>query len=65
MIVPIDDETHAMLDYAETEEAKITFEQARQEIRAGNGISPAPEYFADLNRRIGGRVKSADPQQEA
>lgn len=55
-IVPIDDETHAMLSYAESAEAQAIFEQARREIAAGNGVEPTAEYFADLNRRISERV---------
>ena len=57
-IVPIDDETHAMLNYAESAEAKAIFEQARQEIAGGNGVEPTAEYFSDLNQRISDRVKN-------
>jgi len=64
-IVPIDDETYAMLDYAEGAEAKTKLAQAREEIRNGEGIKPTPEYFADLNRRISERTKNVDPHQEA
>jgi hypothetical protein len=64
-IVPINDETHAMLDYAESAEALSKFEQARQELRDGKGIAPTVEYFADLNQRISERAKKGDPQTEA
>ena len=56
-IVPIDHETHAMLVYAETREARAKFEQARQELNEGKGIEPTAEYFADLNQRIAERAK--------
>jgi hypothetical protein len=64
-IVPIDRETYAMLDYAESAGAQSKFEKARQEIRDGAGISPSPQYFADLNRRISERVKNGNSQREA
>jgi hypothetical protein len=57
-IVPIDNETHGMLDYAESAEALSKFEKARQEIDNGGGIVPTAEYFADLNRRISERAKN-------
>ena len=57
-IVPIDNETHGMLDYAESAEAQSKFEQARQEIGNHDGIVPTAEYFADLNRRISERAKN-------
>jgi len=62
-IVPIDDETHAMLDYAESAEARSKFEQARQELRNGDGIAPTAEYFADLNQRISERAKNGDRKE--
>lgn len=55
-IVPIDDQTHAMLDYAESAEAQARIAQARQELADGMRIVPTPEYFEDLNRRISERV---------
>jgi hypothetical protein len=64
-IVPIDDETHAMLDYAESAEARSKFEQARHELRNGEGITPTAEYFADLNQRISERVKNSDRKKGA
>jgi len=64
-IVPIDDETYAMLDYAESAEAKTKLAHARQEIQRGEGIAPSPEYFADLNHRISERTKNENPRQEA
>ena len=64
-IVPIDGETHAMLDYAESAEARTKFEQARQEIRDGEGIIPSPEYFSDLNQRISAGARNGDRKKEA
>jgi hypothetical protein len=55
-IVPIDDQTHAMLDYAESVEAQARFAQARQELADGMRIVPTTDYFDDLNRRISERV---------
>ena len=57
-IVPIDNETRAMLDYTETREAQTKFDQARQELSEGKGIEPTAEYFADLNHRISERTKT-------
>jgi hypothetical protein len=56
-IVPIDDDTRAMLDYAESTVAQSKLEQARQELHNGKGIEPTAEYFADLNQRISERVQ--------
>ena len=64
-IVTIDDETYAILDYADSAEAKTKVAQARQEIRDGKGIKPTPEYFADLTRRISERVEKGEPHQQA
>jgi hypothetical protein len=64
-IIPIDNETHAMLDYAESTEAQAKFEQPWRELREGKGIIPTPEYFADLNRRISERVRNASPDNKA
>ena len=61
-IVPIDDDTHAMLDYAESTAAQSKLEQARQELREGKGIEPTAEYFADPNQRISERVQK--PQRK-
>jgi hypothetical protein len=59
-VIPIDNETHAMLDYADSAEARAKFEHARQELRDGKGIDPTPKYFADLNQRISNRAKDGD-----
>jgi hypothetical protein len=64
-IVPIDHETSAMLDYAESAPAKIKIENGRDEIRRGEGILPTPDYFSDLNRRIAQRAKSGRSQHSA
>lgn len=64
-IVPIDNETHAMLEYAESDEARSKFEQARQEIENAQGIAPTAEYFDELNLRISERVRNASRDDEA
>jgi hypothetical protein len=64
-IVPIDNETHAMLEYAESAEAQSKFEEARQEIDDGKGIAPSAEYFAELNRRMSERARNVGPNDEA
>lgn len=55
-IVPVNDETRAMLDYAASPEGRAKIETARREIRDGKGIPATPDYFEDLNRRISDRV---------
>ena len=62
-IVPIDDETHAMLNYAESTGAQGKFEQARQEIAQGKGIEPTAEYFAELNQRVSHRAKNSNSKE--
>ena len=62
-IVPINGETHAMLEYAETAEAQAKFEQARQEIDDDKGIVPNAEYFAELNQRISQRRKNGNAEE--
>jgi hypothetical protein len=55
-IVPLNDETRAMLDYASSPEGRAKIEKGRQEIRGGKGIVGSASYFAELNRRISERV---------
>jgi hypothetical protein len=55
-IIPIDDETRAMLDYASGPEGRARIEKGRQEIREGKGIVGSSGYFAELNRRISERA---------
>ena len=55
-IVPLNDETRAMLDYASSTEGRTKIEKGRQEIRDGKGIAVTPGYFDDLNQRISERV---------
>ena len=55
-IIPANDETRAMLDYASSREGRAKIENARQEIRAGNGIAATRDFFANLSRRISERV---------
>jgi len=55
-IVPLNDETRAMLDYASSPEGRAKIENGRQEIQDGKGIIVTPGYFEDLNRRISERA---------
>jgi hypothetical protein len=64
-IVPIDGETRAILDYAESVEARLKFRKARQEIDGGKGIEPTADYFTELNRRISERARNTAPNDEA
>jgi hypothetical protein len=64
-IVPINDETHAMLEYAESAETQSKFDEARHEIEDGKGIAPNAEYFTELNRRISERARNVGPNDEA
>lgn len=52
-----------MLDYAESTEAQAKFEEARRELREGQGIEPTAEYFADLNQRISQKAKSGSSKE--
>ena len=55
-IVPLNDETRAMLDYASSPDGRAKIEKGRQEIREGKGIVGSAGYFAELNRRISERT---------
>ena len=55
-MIPVNDETRAMLDYAASPEGRAKIENARQEIRDGKSILVTPAYFEDLNRRIANRT---------
>jgi hypothetical protein len=55
-IVPLNDETRAMLDYASSPDGRAKIEKGRQEIREGKGIVGSASYFAELNRRISERA---------
>ncbi len=55
-IIPINDETRAMLDYASSPEGRAKIENGRREIREGKGILGTPGLFANLSQRISGRV---------
>ena len=55
-IVPLNDETRAMLDYASSPDGRAKIEKGRQEIREGKGIVGSANYFAELNRRISERA---------
>jgi hypothetical protein len=51
-VVPIDDDTRAMLAYAASPEGRARIEQARQELQEGKGIIVTPGYFDEMKRRI-------------
>jgi tRNA G37 N-methylase TrmD len=55
-IVPLNDETRAMLDYASSPDGRAKIEKGRQEIRDGKGIIVTAGYFEDLNQRISERT---------
>jgi hypothetical protein len=55
-IIPLNDETRAMLDYASSPEGRAKIQKGRQEIRDGKGIVGSANYFAELNRRISERA---------
>jgi hypothetical protein len=55
-VVPVNDETRAMLAYADSPEGRAEIENARQEIRDGKGIVVTHRHRDDLNRRISERV---------
>jgi hypothetical protein len=57
IVVPVDDETRAMLNYAASTEGRTEIEQARKELRDGKGISVTGDYFEDMNQRISERIK--------
>jgi hypothetical protein len=56
LVVPVDDETRAMLDYADSPEGRTKIENARQEFRESKGIEVTPQLFDDLDRRVAERV---------
>jgi hypothetical protein len=51
-IVPIDDDTRAMLAYAASPQGRARIEQARRELQDGKGIVVTPGYFDEMKRRI-------------
>jgi hypothetical protein len=55
-VVPVNDETRAILDYATSPAGRAKIEQARQELRDGRGITVTDSYFEDLNRRVDERM---------
>lgn len=58
-IIPIDDDTHAMLAYAASPEGRARIEQARRELQEGKGIIVTPGYFDEMKRRVAHRRKGA------
>jgi hypothetical protein len=54
-IIPVNEETRAMLAYAETPTGRAKIEKARREIRDGKGVVVTSGYADDLNRRISAR----------
>jgi hypothetical protein len=47
-IMPIDDDTRAMLAYAASPEGRARIEQARRELQEGKGIIVTPGYFDEM-----------------
>ena len=58
-VVPIDDDTRAMLAYAASPEGRTYIEQARRELQEGKGIIVTPGYFDEMKRRVAERRKGA------
>lgn len=58
-VVPIDDDTRAMLAYAASMDGRAHIEQARRELQEGKGIIVTPGYFDEMKRRIAKRRKGA------
>ena len=58
-IIPIDDDTRAMLAYAASPEGRTHIERARRELQEGKGIIVTPGYFDEMKRRIAKRRKGA------
>jgi hypothetical protein len=52
----VDDETRALLAYAESPEGRAKIERARQEFRDGKGIEATPRVFEELDRRVAKRI---------
>src|SRR5439155_7032149 len=58
-VVPIDDDTRAMLAYAASPQGRAHIEQARRELQDGKGIIVTPGYFDEMKRRIAKRRTGA------
>jgi hypothetical protein len=58
-VVPIDDDTSAMLAYVASPEGRARIEQARRELQEGKGIVVTPGYFDEMKRRVAERRKGA------
>ncbi len=56
-VIPIDDDTRAMLAYAASPEGRARIEQARRELQGGKGIIVTPGYFDEMKRRVAERRK--------
>ena len=56
VIVPVDDETRAMLDYANSPEGRAKIEKARQEIKDGKYGEMNAAFFKELDRDVTARV---------
>jgi hypothetical protein len=59
VVIPVDDETRAMLNYAASPEGRARIDKARQEIRDGKFVTVGPGYFDEMNRRVAERVAKA------
>jgi hypothetical protein len=64
VIVPVDDETRAMLAYANSPEGRAKIEIARQEFRDGKGIEVTPKLFEELDGRVAKRVAQAHAKKK-
>lgn len=51
VVVPVDDATRAVLNYAASPEGRARIDKARQEIRDGKGITVGPGYFNEMKQR--------------
>jgi hypothetical protein len=58
-VVPIDEDTRAMLAYAASMDGRAHIEQARRELQEGKGIVVTPGYFDEMKLRLAKRRKGA------
>lgn len=51
VVIPVDEETRALLNYAASPEGRAKIDTARQEIRDGKFVTVTPGYFEAMKRR--------------
>lgn len=51
VVIPVDEETRALLNYAASAEGRAHIDKARQEIRDGKFITVTPGYFEAMKQR--------------